>query len=271
MSNTRNLLANRSVVAISGEDSKEFLQGLITNDINKVSKDNAVFAALLSPQGKFLYDFFIVEHEGRFLLDIARETQADLIKRLTMYKLRSKVDIAILPEMEVGWSDELQVTSYKLQGSVKYNDPRYPELGIRAIGIGFEIQGMGEYDKQRLSLGIPEGGRDLETNAAFPMQWGYDKLNAIDFNKGCYVGQEVTARSKHIGTIRKMVHQVQADVVLPAIGTPVMADEKEVGKMASSIGNTGLALLNIEVVAGGAKLYSNGTEIQANIPIWALR
>lgn len=260
MSNTRqSLLSDRAVILVSGEDAREFLQGLITNDINKVSDGNAIFAALLTPQGKFLYDFFIMEHEGKFLLDVAKATQLDLVKRLTMYKLRSKVEIALQPDMQVGakWGNGVEA------------DVRLPELGARMIGTHLGLEDSGEYDKHRLSLGVPEGGKDLEANAAFPMQWGYDKLNAIDFNKGCYVGQEVTARSKHIGTMRKMVHKIQADaMVLPAPGTPVVAGGKEIGKMAGSAGNIGIALLDIEAAAKGG-LTSGGLEIKVEMPKWA--
>lgn len=259
------LLSDRAVIAIAGDDAREFLQGLITNDIYKVAADKALFAAMLTPQGKFLYDFFIIKQDGRLLLETDSKAAADMIKRLNMYRLRSKVEIAALPETKVGaeWGGGVH------SAVIQYQDPRLPELGTRIIGNELALEDDGVYEKHRLSLGIPAGGIDLETNGAFPMQWGYDKLNAIDFNKGCYVGQEVTARSKHIGTIRKMVHQVRADALsLPVKGTPVTADEKEVGKMASSAGNIGLALLNIEAVESGAKLLCGGLEIKASLPNW---
>jgi folate-binding protein YgfZ len=256
------LLPDRTVVAVSGEDAREFLQGLITNDIHKVTAEKAVFAALLSPQGKFLYDFFIIAHDGKFLLETDKAGVPELIKRLTMYKLRSRVEISEMPEIQVAWSKS------QVSGNIVYADPRLPEMGFRIIGKNLNAASNDEYDKNRISLGIPEGGKDLIYNKSFPMQWAYDKLNAIDFNKGCYVGQEVTARSKHIGTMRKAPYMIQAEATLPPQETPVLADGKEIGVLASSINNTGLALLNIEAVNTG-KLSAAEMAITAILPKWA--
>ncbi len=271
----QSLLPERGIITVSGDDARIFLQGLITNDINKATEENALFGALLSPQGKFLHDFFIIMHDGKLFIDVARSHIPDLIKRLTMYKLRSKVEIAEMPEMQVAaeWSCEGRGVS---EGGnpplqyIKYTDPRLPELGIRVIGTSFAVQDNGEYDKRRLRLGVPDGSKDLG-NRSFPMQWAYDKLNAIDFNKGCYVGQEVTARSKHLGEMRKMVHKVQAEGALPPKDTTVMSGEREVGVMASSAGTIGLALLNVEAVSSNEKLVSNGMEIKASLPEWVNR
>jgi len=273
-SNTKaSLLSDRAVIAVSGDDAREFLQGLITNDIHKVVGNKAVFSALLSPQGKFLYDFFIIEHNHKLFLDVNKAFVADLIKRLTMYKLRSKVEIAEVPNMKIGvdWGSGVHIAATMFHGAVIYDDPRLRGLGVRAMGEHLMLKDNGEYEKHRLSLGVPEGGKDLVRDRSFPMQWGYDKLNAIDFNKGCYVGQEVTARTKHIGSVRKMVYKIQAASTLPDAGTPVMADEKEIGHMASSIGNIGLALLNIEVVESSVPLYSGEVTIRANMSEWVLR
>lgn len=257
------LLPNRSVIAVSGEDAREFLQGLITNDIRKVTADTPIFAAILTPQGKFLYDFFIIEHHGKLFLDVAKATRAELVKRLTMYKLRSKVDIAELSWMQVAvaWGNS------DIAGEVKFTDPRLSALGVRVLGSVLKAEANDAYEHHRISLGVPEGGRDLESNDSFPMQWAYDKLNAVDFNKGCYVGQEVTARAKHIGTVRKRPYKIQASSTLPAAGAPIMTEGKEAGKMATSIGNTGVALLNIEAVSG--QLSCEGMHVQAEMPVWA--
>lgn len=262
-SNTNSLLPDRTVIAISGVDAHEFLQGLITNEIGKATENAAVFAALLSPQGKFLFDFFIIKQENKLLLDVEKKTQADLVKRLQMYKLRSQVDIAELLDWKVaaGWGSELQAP-------IKYQDPRHPELGVRAMGNHITAEPNDEYEKHRLKLSIPDGTKDLTQNRSLPMEWGYDKLHAIDFDKGCYVGQEVTARSKHRATLHKMIHGVEAEGVLPPHGTPIMAAEREVGTMASSVGNIGIALLNIDAVNSSAELRAAETKIRASLPKW---
>ncbi len=273
MSNT-SILSDRAVIAVRGEDARTFLQGLITNDINKVTRQTAIFAALLSPQGKFLHDFFIMELEGNLLLETAKATATDVIKRLSMYKLRAKVEIAEMPHMRVGaeWG-QIGISNLESGNFVLYKDPRLAELGNRFILYNSEFQILNSqnesaYELHRLKLGVPEGNADLTYNRSFPMQWGYDKLNAIDFNKGCYVGQEVTARSKHLGELRKLVHQVTADKELPPKDTPVMSGEKEVGTMAGSMGAVGLALLNIEAAHSGKPLYTGGIEIKASLPQW---
>lgn len=262
------LLSGRSVIAVSGSDAREFLQGLITNDIHKVSPQQAVFTALLSPQGKFLYDFFITEHEGKLLLEVERAQEAELVKRLSMYKLRAQVEIAPQSDLQVAaqWGEQGAAPGEVL---VAYADPRLAALGTRIIGRGLAADGTDEgYDAHRLALAIPDGVKDLTPNRSLPMEWGYDPLNAIDFNKGCYVGQEVTARSKHRATLHKMVHRVQADAELPPHGTAIMSGEREVGHMASSHGNTGLAMLNLDAVASGADLEVAGVKLQAERPAW---
>lgn len=282
MSNIRRtLLSERSVIAVSGDDARVFLQGLITNDVNKVDNGNGVFAVLLSPQGKFLYDFFITEHEGKLLLDIAKSGQDELIKRLNMYKLRSKVEIYAMPELRVAaqWGEALYggLAGEILQGKIwedapyiiKYHDPRLPQLGVRVISANIlDMTDTNEYNHNRLMLAIPEGNKDLTHNRSLPMEWAYDKLNAIDFNKGCYVGQEVTARSKHRATLRKMVHMVIANTGLPPYGTTIMTGDREVGHMASSEGSIGLAILDIETVNSRARLTCDGIEIEAKLPDW---
>ncbi|HEU5048185.1 MAG TPA: folate-binding protein [Rickettsiales bacterium] len=262
------LLAGRSVIAVSGNDARDFLQGLITNDVRQVTPQLAIFTALLSPQGKFLYDFFIIEHEGKLLLDIERMYEAELVKRLSMYKLRAQVEIAPLSDWQVAavWG-----TPPAGQGEVIYADPRLPAMGVRMLGRNLSVAGDEEtYHAYRLALAIPDGAKDLTQNRSLPMEWGYDKLNAIDFNKGCYVGQEVTARSKHRATLHKMVHRVQADTALPPRDTAIMSGEREVGQMASSNGNIGLAMLNLDAVASGAPLEAAGVKLQAERPAWSL-
>ncbi|MEI6730247.1 MAG: folate-binding protein, partial [Pseudomonadota bacterium] len=210
------LLQDRGIVAVSGDDSRSFLQGLITNNIAKVNEKQAIFACLLSPQGKFLYDFFIIESQGNLLIETEKSIIPELVKRLSFYKLRAKVEIKELPNLQVGWIESKSSDDTFQNNDVIFSDPRSNELGMRIIA---EDLTPGEeestYDSTRIKLGIAEGSKDLTTNRSLPIEFGYDKINAIDFNKGCYVGQEVTARSKHRATLHKFIHFIEAKSTLP--------------------------------------------------------
>lgn len=262
-------LTDRAVLAVSGEDAQTFLQGLISNDIRKVTPASPVFAALLSPQGKYLFEFFIIEHEGTLLLETDKARLPDLIKRLSMYKLRAKVAFEEKKDWQVAanWGAERMVST---ESSVVFDDPRHPQLGQRLLMPSTSAAGMnaGDYELHRLSLGIPEGGRDLVPDRSILLEFGYDHLNAIDFNKGCYVGQEVTARSKHRAILHKYVHCVTADSPLPPAGTPVTDNGRELGEMRSSRGNTGLALLRTGDAALSTLLMAGDVKIHASLPRW---
>ena len=262
MSNIKQL-SDRAVLQVSGSDARDFLQGLITNDINKISQEKAIFACLLSPQGKFLFDFFIIEYQDGYLLETEKLFLPELVKKLNMYKLRSQVEIKPRDDLFVGYTKE-NITD----DSIFYDDPRLNKLGRRVISFReIKEKDDGKYDINRIKLGVPEGGKDLIPNQSLIMEWGYDILNGIDFNKGCYVGQEVTARSKHRATLHKYIHQVSADSALPSKNTPITTeDAKEVGIIASSAGNIGLALLNID--AANLSLSSSGIKITAELPSW---
>jgi len=263
MSITYTPLPERAVLAITGEDAKPFLQGLITNDINKVTEEQAIFAALLSPQGKFLYDFFIIEHEGKLLFDIEKARMPEFIKRLTMYRLRSKVEFTPMEQLQVtvmsgGDTD---------RGDICFIDPRLGALGVRIISeSAVQADELGDYNRHRLMLGVPDGARDLTPDRSLLLEYGYDELNAIDYAKGCYVGQEVTARTKHRATLRKFIHCVTGEGNLPPAGTAVMANGHEIGTMASSKEDIGLAILRV-AEANGA-LISDGISLKARLPEW---
>ncbi len=292
MSNTRHysFLPDRAVIAISGEDARSFLQGIITNDIYKVSENTAVFAAILSPQGRFLHDFFIIESQEKLFLETEKSSLPDLLKRLKMYKLRSNVEIEERPELKVGVTFSLKGGEYSSPSSLTltpseevvvenssayprnsftYQDPRHSELGTRIIGENLPIESTGDYDLHRLKLAIPEGSKDLIVNRSLPVEWAYEKLHGVDFNKGCYVGQEVTARSVHRASLHKYIHSVKANSKLPPAGTKIMAGEKEAGIIASSHSNIGLALLNMEAVANSKELLCESVSMSAEIPTWA--
>jgi tRNA-modifying protein YgfZ len=276
MPNAYTILPDRAVLAITGTDARDFLQGLITNDIRKASPGKAVFAALLSPQGRFLHDFFITEHEDRLLLETDKARLLDLIKRLTLYKLRSRISIEALPQLQVSaiWGEESGQWSV-ISGQIIYADPRLPDLGMRFIASEVPASAgttENDYDLHRLKLGIPEGSRDLIPERSLILEYGYDELNGVDFTKGCYVGQEVTARTHHRAQLRKFIHCVQSDTPLPPFATPILAGNREAGTMASSQGTLGLAFLRLEEVerayAESAPLTTQGVPLQAKLPDW---
>lgn len=269
-------LADRAMLALSGADTSDFLQGIITKDMRHIPQQGAIFAALLSPQGRFLFDFFITRHEDRFLLETDKTRLPDLVKRLTMYCMRSKVQFEELPDMKIiaMWGNEPQKSNSG--NAICYADPRLNELGWRILYRDQEpstFTGMteGNYTHHRISLGVPEGSKDLIADRSLLLEYGYDELHGVDFDKGCYVGQEVTARSKHRATLRKFIYQVQTSESLPPQGTLVMAGDREVGVMASSEGNSGLAHLRVEEVEKAGRqipLLAGGKVLTAQLPRW---
>jgi folate-binding protein YgfZ len=269
------LLSDRAVLAIFGDDAATFLQGLISNDIRKVSAETAIFSALLSPQGKFLYDFFIIQQEGTYLLETESSRLPDLVKRLLMYRLRSKVEIVPIEGMKVAalWGGELE--KWNLESGI-YGDPRLPELGKRIIYNENNRPAFngepGDYDRHRLLLAIPDGSKDVIIDRSLLLEFGYDELHGVDFTKGCYVGQEVTARSKHRATLRKFIHYVKGDKILPPPGTLIMAGGREVGEIRSSSGEVGLALLRSEEVKRAEEnaipLMCYDVMLTATLPKW---
>jgi folate-binding protein YgfZ len=194
------LLAGRSVLRVAGADARKYLQGLITNDIGKAEGGPAIHAGLLSPQGKILFDFFVIAADGDYLIDVIQDKAAELAKRLVFYRLRAQVEIAEEPSLAVVavWGGEPHVP----QGAIAYADPRLPKLGFRlllpsgasAADLGCASASEADYQALRIRLGVPEGGRDYDFGDTFPHEALFDQLNGVDFTKGCYVGQEVVSR-----------------------------------------------------------------------------
>ena len=273
------VLPSRGLLLLSGEDCHAFLQGIVTNDVTPLKDNHAVYAALLSPQGKFLHDFFLVPHGEKILVDCEKARLDDLRKRLTLYKLRSKVAIESAPEnMGV-------VAAWGVGSPAKgFPDPRLPQLGCRMVGdvtensawcMGQGWQHVDEpaYDRMRLELGVPDGSRDLEIDRAIILHYGFEDLHGVDFKKGCYVGQEVIARTKYRGAVRKFLHVLRAESALPAPGTPVTLNGASSGELHSVSGNGGLAILRIEDVeksrATGASFEAAGVKLSVSLPAWA--
>jgi tRNA-modifying protein YgfZ len=280
-------LADRGVLAISGENAREFLQGLITNDIESVSPSSAIYAALLTPQGKFLHDFFITEHKDRFLFDCKADRMPDLIKRLTMYRMRSRVDISdesdkweigvMLAAGDAGEPKPAGTATTRFDG-VSYIDPRHAGLGERTIRLideddsfptdeELQAKNRATYDSLRISLGIPDTGKDLIADKSMPLESGFDELRGVDFKKGCYVGQEVTARMKHRNLVKKRLFPVAIDGKV-STGAVVKSGDVDAGELRSVAGGRGIALLRLDLAEKGG-LVADGATVTPEKPDWA--
>lgn len=262
------LLSGRGMIAVSGVEAQTFLQGLVSVDVMKLKPGYLRYGMLLSPQGKFLHDFFLRAEGERIFIDAEAARLHDLLGRLRMYRLRAQVELAELPDMKVFalWGDAPAPVS-------AWADPRQAGLGWRyyaATPPQGAKQPFDVYDRLRLSLGVPDGSRDMIPERSLPMECGLEALGGADFDKGCYVGQEVTARSKFRAQLRKRLYVVRAEAMLPPPGTPVMQGGQQAGDMRSSCGGIGLALLNQETVEQArARLQADGMEIAVFLPPWA--
>ncbi len=242
-------MPNRGVLTVTGEDRIAFLQGLVTNDVTKVTGDRAIYAGLLSPQGRFLHDMFVVADANRLLIDCEADRRDDLAKRLRMFRLRAKVEITDeTAQFRVSAVDSPVHDSPDL---IVYTDPRESALGYRVLAPVAQRQNAGadefdSYDRLRIGLGIPDGSRDMPPGEALPVEYGLDRLNAIAWTKGCYVGQELTARMKYKAQAKKRLATVRIEGPALPPGTVLAHGEREVGEMRSSCGDMGLALIRLD-------------------------
>ncbi|MBM3563104.1 MAG: folate-binding protein YgfZ [Alphaproteobacteria bacterium] len=246
------LLEDRGIIEIAGEEASKFLQNLVTNDVASLKPGEARFAALLTPQGKILFDFLVfAAGTDRYLLDCPLALAADLEKRLNMYKLRSKLIVK-------NRSDELEAIAFpdlreapKFEAAAIAVDPRGP-LGFRAIAEKGRIPTREErkdYETLRIHAGVPLGGVDFAYGATFPHEANMDLLAGIDFNKGCYVGQEVVSRMKHRGLVRKRIAKYHAQGGAPAPGEAIRAGGVDIGVTGSQLATEGLALVRLDRLA----------------------
>jgi tRNA-modifying protein YgfZ len=282
------LLPDRAVIKVVGDDSRGFLNGLLTADIGKVTPERAVFAALLTPQGKIVADCIVAEAPtadgGGFFLDAPRALIPTFVTKLNFYKLRAKVlaeDLSETLGVLAVWGDGAnRDTEYGLA----YADPRLPGLGQRvmipphlaadaAADLGATLVDAADYEAHRIALAVPRGGLDFVYGDAFPHETDMDQLNGVDFAKGCYVGQEVVSRMEHRGTARTRVVPVAYDGFAPEAGIPVTAGEKALGTFGSSAGGNGLAMLRLdradEALAAGLPLTAGGIALTPRKPAWA--
>ncbi|MBU0726514.1 MAG: folate-binding protein [Alphaproteobacteria bacterium] len=287
------ILPPRKLLRITGEDKRSFLQGLISNDIEKVTPERAIWAALLTAQGKFLHDFFIAEMDDAFLLAGEAERIDDLKRRLSMYKLRARVAL----EIAEGWQVALAYGAEALAaldlpaepgaarrfgGGVAFVDPRLAEAGACLFlpdlaplaAAGFQPGDQAGHERLRISLGLPDGSRDMQVDKAILLENGFDELHGVDWKKGCYVGQELTARTKYRGLIKKRLMPVAIDGPSPEAGAIILLGDREAGEMRSAEDGQGLALIRLEALqnlqeSGESALRVGDTRLTPRKPGWA--
>ena len=281
------VLADRGILAVSGPDRAVFLQGLVSNDTGRISGERAIYAALLTAQGKYLHDFFMAEIGGAIWLDAEAARLADLKRRLSLYRLRAKITLDERPDLAVAAVfDGARLDLAKEPGAarafgegVAFTDPRLAALGVRVILPRERMRAaMGErgavetdfaaYDRLRLSLGVPDGSRDLVLDKSILLESGFDELNGVDWRKGCYIGQELTARTKYRGLIKKRLFPVRIDGPAPEPGAIISHGGKEAGEMRSSRDGIGLALLRLEAMGERQVLTAGDATIAPVTPDW---
>lgn len=291
-------LPGRGVVSVSGADARTFLQGLISNDVNRLSDGRALYAALLTPQGRYLHDFFLLLQGGdEILLDCVGGQRSELQRRLQMYRLRSKVcladrsrDFAVFvvtggaAAARFGLAAEPGAAA-PLAGGIVYVDPRLANLGLRVLlpsaagdapltERGCIAASLADYDRLRLVSGVPDGAQDLVAEKSLLLECGFDELNGIDWQKGCYIGQEVTARTRYRGLLKRRLVPVAVigEGPLPPPGTLVMAGGSEAGELRSGQGDIALALLRLDdlkaACAGLVTLTAGNCVLEPRLPPW---
>ena len=290
-------LAGRGALRIRGEDAPAFLQGLISNDVTRVSPTRTIWAAFLTPQGRYLHDFFVCDLDGALLLEGEAARLPDLKRRLSMFRLRSRVTIEeVEPAMAVwaltgdgaaaavGLAGAQAGTAAPLAGGVVFVDPRLATVGLRALlpaqtgeaalrALGFTATDIAAYEAQRISLGLPDGSRDILVEKSLLLEVGFDELGGIDWDKGCYLGQELTARTRWRGLVKRRLLPMRVEGRPPSPGTPILVNGKEVGEVRSGVDGWAMAVLRLDALpairaAGGVVV--GAARLLPEPPAWAV-
>jgi folate-binding protein YgfZ len=262
-----------------------------------VTHERAIWAAFLTPQGRYLHDFFVCHHLGDLLLEGEAARLADLRRRLLVYRLRSRVTVDDASDMircwaligdgaaaAVGLVASEPGAARPLGRGIAFIDPRLREAGVRAllptdagaqmlVDLGFVATDQAEYDRLRIGLGLPDGSRDILIDKSLLLECGFEELGGIDWNKGCFLGQELTARTRYRGLVKRRLVPVSADGPLPPPGTPIVLDGKDVGEVRSGIDGSALALLRVDALhaaaAGISQIHAGETRLMPKPPAWA--
>jgi hypothetical protein len=254
---------DRAVLGLEGPETENFLHNLVTADVLGLAEGEARYGALLTPQGKILFDFFVVKTAEGYLLDCAASQLEELTKRLMFYRLRAKVAMTERKDLEVGVSAE------RPAGMTAYADPRTSLIGWRIVtGKGTLSEGSG-YDGARIALGLADSDGDIGSGELFPHEANLDQLGAVSFSKGCYIGQEVVSRMEHRATARSRILPVTFDGAAPARGAAIKSADKIIGSVLSSAGHAALALLRLDRMAEATQpLLTDAVRVHVHKPAW---
>ncbi|WP_421731438.1 YgfZ/GcvT domain-containing protein [Brevundimonas sp.] len=252
-------LDSRALIRISGPDAKPFLNNLLTQDVETLTDGALRFAALLSPPGRLLFDLFVFGEGEAVLLDVAADRREALAQRLSMYKLRAQVEVAL--------DDRAVFASWPEVAEGFTSDPRTPLLGGRRYGgDATAAASEADYDTHRLSVGVPDSARDAPADKTYPIEANFDLLNGIDFHKGCFVGQETTSRMKRRGAIKNRMLPLALDGAAPAVGAEVLNGERRAGEVMTGGDGAAIALLRLDRLDGD--LTVEGRPVAVRWPEW---
>ncbi|RAK58177.1 YgfZ/GcvT domain-containing protein [Phenylobacterium deserti] len=265
-------LPSRAVIAVSGPEWRAFLHNLLTQDVETIGEGKARFGGLLTPQGRLLYDLFVVGRADGVWLDVAAEHREAILQRLLMYRLRAKVEIAASDAaVSALFSADPQDATDPGAGAGEWvGDPRLPALGLRGYGaegpVGARAGDEADYDAHRLALGVP-GPADWGSDRTYPIEANFDLLAGIDFHKGCFVGQETTSRMKRRGTVKNRMLPLLFDGPAPPFGAEVLAGDLRAGEVLSGAHGRAMALLRLDRIEG-AELSVDGRAVRVQRPAW---
>lgn len=254
---------DRAVLSLEGVEAENFLHNMVTADVLGLAEGQARYAALLSPQGKILFDFFVLKTTEGYFLDCAASQLEELMKRLNFYRLRAKVVVAVRSDLEVGVAPE------QPSGLTAYVDPRTPLMGWRVIAEKGKLPEGSGYELARIALGLADSDGDIGSGQLFPHEANFDQIGAVSFSKGCYIGQEVVSRMEHRATARSRILPVTFDDAAPPRDAAIKSADKIVGSVLSSNGNMALALIRLDRLGEAEQpLLTEGVKVHVHKPAW---
>jgi folate-binding protein YgfZ len=271
-------LDDRAVVRIAGPEAATFLQNVVTLDVPAVDSHGSGYGALLTPQGKVLWDFLLHRLDDGYAADVRAEEAEAFAKRLSLYKLRAKVEIGLAPELAAfaAWGDGSAPSPSPQGGGEPPADPRLPELGRRWVAPTDSVQTdatAADWHRHRIALSVPEGGVDFAFGDAFPFDAAMDSLHGVAFDKGCFIGQEVVSRMRHRGTARRRVVAIAAETALPDPGADIVAGERPLGRLGSSADGHAIGLVRLDrlraALDAGEAVQAGSEAVTVALPAWA--